>query len=175
MTGNTVLLAIAVALGRGDAAVRSGVALACFSVGAALGSLIERARTGFVVESVALAATAAFATATAHLPAVATAASAMGLQTATLRLRNETGIKVTYLTGTVTALFGRLIRAEGEAGFPVAVWLAYALGGVAGASIQRQWGSAAFLPAAAVAALAAIRAAGSVTPILPMRRGTARR
>jgi uncharacterized membrane protein YoaK (UPF0700 family) len=155
MTGNTVLLAIALARGSGPSAIRSAVALAAFSLGAVSGSAVRRAGTAFAFEAVAIAGAAVLATLSAHLPAIATGAGAMGLQTATLRPRNDTGVKVTYLTGTVTAFWGRLMQNEEDAAFPLIVWLTYGIGAVIGALLTGPLGSAALLPAAAVAAVSA--------------------
>lgn len=163
MTGNTVLLGIALGQGDGAHAVRSGMALTGFSVGAVLGARVRRARLGFGIEAAAIAGSAFLIALPSHLPAIATAAAAMGLQTGTLRKRNPTGVKVTYLTGTVTSLWGRLVRAETDAEFAFAVWLTYALGAVVGALAENPFGRwALLLPAAAVALAAATRAPARV-------------
>lgn len=168
MTGNTVLLGIAVAQGHGDAAMRSATALAGFCVGAVLGTALAGSAVAFVGEGILLAALVGLGAAgLAHVPLIAVAGAAMGLQTATVRRRNDTGVNVTYITGTLTTLvssltdrvLGREPQAEpGSRGpaLPAAVWLSYGAGALSGAALASAWHTAAFALPAAAALLTAL-------------------
>lgn len=164
MTGNSVLLAIAVAKGSGGAAARSGAALAGFGAGVALGALTrgpdesERWPAGvaapLVLEVLALAALAVgWALSGAH-PAdaalyglIVASGIAMGLQSATTRAAPIRGISTTYMTGTVTraveAAVSRLRRRDGgreeAAEFRGGTWIVYICGALAGAFAERSW------------------------------------
>lgn len=128
MTGNAVLLGIAVGQGQGLAATRSLVALACFVMGVALGAMLahrsgteaslRRAFLGPVlVEAVVLAAFALVF----HLPSIsrnqttiyiliALSAVAMGIQSAAVRRLKLPGIATTVITVTITSLVAGLVR-----------------------------------------------------------------
>ena len=122
MTGNTVLLALAVAEQDWSAALRSAVALAGFVGGVALGQLVVgrfEARThwpqavgaGLSFELVLLAmlavgwwlAGASPSGAAGHL-LIALSALAMGAQSATARKLDVGAVSTTYVTGTLTSL-----------------------------------------------------------------------
>lgn len=125
MTGNTVLLGIA--LGRGDLStfVGAGIALAGFFFGAAAGAaVVERGREDVVWPSVV---TAALALECAFLVAfavgwnlvgepdggatyllVAPVAVAMGVQGAAVRRLGVPGISATFVTGTLASLATRM-------------------------------------------------------------------
>ena len=127
MTGNTVLLALAIGQGEAMAVVRSALALAGFSVGAATGALIvthgktrgewpPSVTTALAVEAVLLAGF----TAVWHLAgAVLTTGStnllivlsglAMGVQASAVRHLGIPGVATTYLTGTLTSLMAELV------------------------------------------------------------------
>jgi uncharacterized membrane protein YoaK (UPF0700 family) len=122
MTGNTVLLGLAVGRGEVLAALRSVSALAGFVVGLAIGATIihgqkpasntKRAVSrAILVEGMVLAAF----TTLWHLPERATSDAAvqflivlsaisMGIQSAVVRRLNLPGIATTYITGTLTSL-----------------------------------------------------------------------
>ena len=120
MTGNAVLLGVAIGQGQGLAALRSIVALAGFVVGAALGAVIVEkgpqqtdwpaaVTRAVAVEGIILGAfTLAW-----HLGArgggtlytlISLSALAMGIQSAAIRHLKVPGIATTYITGTLTSL-----------------------------------------------------------------------
>lgn len=161
MTGNTVLLGMALGRSEWHDAALSGLALAGFSLGAIAGSALRTGRAVFALEALALAVAAGFGGLASHEPAVVAAACGMGIQTAGLLPRNRTGVKVTYITGTLTSLWARL-AAPGEertrAVFPATVWLSYGAGALGGALLTRVWGSWTLLVPIAIALAAALRA-----------------
>ena len=125
MTGNTVLLGLALAQGEILAAVRSIVALLGFALGVALGALIvERDETeeewpapvtaALVVEGFLLAVFAAAWHWTGAAPggmhfSIVLLGAAMGVQAAAVRRLGVPGIATTYITGPVTSLFVDLV------------------------------------------------------------------
>jgi len=133
MTGNAVLLGLAIGQGQGFAALRSVVALAGFAIGAAIGAVIvERAQKGgewppgvsaaLAVEGVILGI---FALAW-HFPwavrsggvvyaLIALSAVAMGIQSAAIRHLNVPGIATTYITGTLTSFMAGVVGWLGAA------------------------------------------------------------
>jgi uncharacterized membrane protein YoaK (UPF0700 family) len=170
MTGNTVLLGIAVAEGDGGHAARSAAALGGFCVGAALGTLVPGTAAGLALEALLLALLALLGelAGVPRVPLILLGGTTMGLQTSSVRRSNDTGVNVTYVTGTVTTLVTRatraLLRREREEdaedrGIPLpgSVWVCYALGGLIGALLVHdlidRW---AFLPAAAAVLLGAL-------------------
>lgn len=129
MTGNTVLLGLALGRVESEAAIRSGLALAGFLVGVAVGAwVVERGRrdgvwptavtVALVLEWVVLFAFLIGWEFTggqtpgqpAVLGLVALAALAMGIQSAAVRRLEVSGIVTTYITGTLTSLVMRLVR-----------------------------------------------------------------
>jgi uncharacterized membrane protein YoaK (UPF0700 family) len=133
MTGNTVLLGIAIGQGNWPAMVRVLLALVAFVGGAAAGALVLRGRqmgSAFGLEAVCLAVGVA---AWLHLrqpypgrvipdptafPLIALLSAAMGAQSAAVRRVGEQRISTTYVTGTLTSLAvdtvsGILARREG--------------------------------------------------------------
>ena len=127
MTGNTVLLALAIGQGESMAVLRSALALAGFSVGAATGALIvSRGRSrdewppsvtaAFAVEAVLLAgftavwhvAGSTLTTGTTDL-LIVLSGLAMGVQAAAVRHLGIPGVATTYLTGTLTSLMAELV------------------------------------------------------------------
>jgi len=120
MTGNAVLLGVAIGQGQGLAAARSMTALAGFVVGAALGAIIVEkgphhtdwpvaVTRAVLVEGIVLGAfTLAWhlgARSGAALYALITlSALAMGIQSAAIRHLKVPGIATTYITGTLTSL-----------------------------------------------------------------------
>lgn len=121
MTGNTVLLGLALAQGEILAAVRSILALLGFVFGVTLGALIvERDETeaewpapvtsALAVEALLLAVFAAVWHWTEAAPRavqflIVLLGAAMGVQAAAVRRLGVPGIATTYITGTVTSLF----------------------------------------------------------------------
>jgi len=153
MTGNTVLLGLALGQGQGEAALRSVVALGGFALGVATGVTImskDRERmdwppsvtTALFLEGIILAifsaAWHAFSLPQWLYVLIALSAVAMGIQSAAVRRLKVPGIATTYITGTLTSLVSgvtnRLRPAEA----------ASALGGsggepVAASSPEMQW------------------------------------
>jgi uncharacterized membrane protein YoaK (UPF0700 family) len=128
MTGNTVLLGLAIVQADSHAIVRSALALAGFLIGGAVGAcIVERGQPGSVwptTVTVALvlewAVLVVFAigwqyTSGASSPPSAGAALivlsafAMGVQSAAARRLDVSGIATTYITGTLTSLVARLV------------------------------------------------------------------
>jgi len=120
MTGNAVLLGVAIGQGQGLAALRSIIALAGFVVGAALGAIIVEkgpqhtdwpvaVTRAVLVEGVILG----LFTLAWHLGVrggatlyglITLSALAMGIQSAAIRHLKVPGIATTYITGTLTSL-----------------------------------------------------------------------
>jgi uncharacterized membrane protein YoaK (UPF0700 family) len=171
MTGNTVLLGVAVARGSGAAALRSAIAVAGFCVGAALGTAVTLRRgswprsavAGFAAEVALVAGLAAlWLVLGAHGEGrthvlILFSAGAMGAQSAASRLAPVDGVNTTFITGTLTNAIARAVgalhprpearSAPREAALPSGVWLVYGIGGLGGALLERATGGwAAFLP-----------------------------
>ena len=138
MTGNTVLLALAIGQGEVMAALRSTLALAAFSVGAAGGALVllrgrARSEWPFIVtatlglEAVALGLFAVMwhvkgpvaRTDVLTLVLIALSGLAMGIQAAAVRHLGVPGVASTYITGTLTSLMAELVtwRPRGASSF----------------------------------------------------------
>ena len=127
MTGNTVLLALAVAEQHWSAVSRSAVAVIGFVSGVAVGQLVVsrcEARTrwpravgsGLLLEAafLALLATGLYMTGPQPLgwvtyPLIAVSALAMGVQSSTARMLGIAAVSTTYITGTLTSLTSGLI------------------------------------------------------------------
>jgi uncharacterized membrane protein YoaK (UPF0700 family) len=138
MTGNTVLLGLALGQRQGLAALRSMIALAGFAGGAAMGALIvERGpkqagwppgvTRALLLEGVILV----IFTITWRIPAaaqsarlvyalIALSALAMGIQSAAIRHLNVPGVATTYITGTLTSMVVGLVGWVGSADLLVA-------------------------------------------------------
>lgn len=164
MTGNTVLLGIALAQLDGDAVARSSLALAGFLAGAAAGAwIVERDNSAslwprgviFALSLewlILLAFAVGWQFAGDVLPAAAAtellivfSALAMGVQSAAVLRLEVAGIATTYITGTLTNLVTRVMgksRRRSKPAFPRsrllgAVWIVY-LGGAATAAVDLQ-------------------------------------
>lgn len=171
MTGNTVLLGIAVAEGDGGHAARSAAALGGFCAGAVLGTLVSGTGAGLRLEALVLVVLALLGELTGlpRVPLIVIGGATMGLQTSSVRRSNETGVNVTYITGTTTTFVMRatrkLLRREREedagdrgVALPASVWVSYALGGLVGAllahGLVHRW---TFLLAAVAATIGSLR------------------
>jgi uncharacterized membrane protein YoaK (UPF0700 family) len=180
MTGNTVLLGVAVAQGSSSDALRALVALGGFCLGGALGMALIGTRRGpwprltwavFALETVGLAALLAAwqAAGAGSLRALLVVLSgvAMGAQSAAVRI-SEAGINTTYMTSTLLNALARVVpgarRSGAGAGLSAAAVAVYALGALAGAEAEDGWG------APAVAVPLVIVAAVSTTTFLWRRR-----
>ncbi|HQX52053.1 MAG TPA: YoaK family protein [Planctomycetaceae bacterium] len=161
MTGNTVLLGIALAQFDGDAIARAGLALAGFVAGAAAGAwIVERDHSdslwpwsvtlSLILESLLLLAFAAvwyvaqdpLASATTTAALIVLSALAMGVQSAAVRRLEITGIATTYLTGTLTNLVSLLMGRSRRKSKPfqhsvllATVWIVY-IGGTVSAAVD---------------------------------------
>lgn len=146
MTGNTVLLALAIGQGEVIAALRSTLALAAFSVGAAGGALVlqrgrARGEWPFIVtatlglEAVALGVFAVMwhvkgpvaRTDVLTLVLIVLSGLAMGIQAAAVRHLGVPGVASTYITGTLTSLMAELVtwlrpRGASSSGEPANGW-----------------------------------------------------
>lgn len=128
MTGNTVLLGLALGQGQGLAAIRSLFALAGFILGAAIGALlvhvkgtavdVRRALIGPVLAEAAILTVFAL---TWHLPMlprsqgivhllIVLSAVAMGIQSAAVQRLHLPGIATTVITSTIASLIGGLVK-----------------------------------------------------------------
>ena len=180
MTGNTVLLGVALAHGGGEEALRGAVALAGFVAGAALAACIVENDTSpgrwpacvtraLALEVVVLAAFAlGWALRAPTTGLIALSALAMGAQSAAVHRLELSGISTTYLTGTLTHLVARLAGRERRGALPLlaqprllaAVWAIY-LGGAAVAALARA-GVPDLAPVVPAALVAAVVAAASL-------------
>ena len=125
MTGNTVLLGLAIGQGQGLAALRSIIALAGFVIGVAGSTLVLEASPphgdwpisvtkAVLAEGVVLG----MFTLTWHLGVhsgvtiyvlIALSAVAMGIQSAAIRRLKVPGIATTYITGTLTSMVAEFV------------------------------------------------------------------
>jgi uncharacterized membrane protein YoaK (UPF0700 family) len=185
MTGNTVLLGIALAEFDGAAIRRASLALVGFLAGAAVGAwVVERDHSdglwpravtlALLLESLLLLAFAAgwylahdtLATATTRAALIVLSAFAMGVQSAAVIRLEITGIATTYLTGTLTNLVARLMGRSRRKSKPfrqsallATVWIVYIGGAVAAAvDLPRNLVLTLVLPVALVMVVATIAA-----------------
>jgi uncharacterized membrane protein YoaK (UPF0700 family) len=127
MTGNLVLLGVAVGSGQGGGAERSVVALTGFAVGALFGSALTRGAAGdwprrvtgaLAVEAAALVAFAVLWRAGMGLePLIALSAVGMGIQSAAVRRLAVPGVATTFVTGTLTSLMAGLAALRPSSGW----------------------------------------------------------
>ena len=173
MTGNIVLLGLAVAQSLGPQTQRSLVALAAFAAGVAIAANVGRPRGHEEVwparVTLALALEAILLTGFAIawwafdrrpftesvLVLVALAGLAMGMQSATARQLSVKGVTTTFVTGTLTTLVSDIVTLAGppggwsmNAGVLVALLLGAVIGGIAEVHAPSV---AAIIPAAVVA------------------------
>jgi len=146
MTGNLVLLGLAVGTGQAGGALRSVVALAGFAAGALLASALTRDAAGdwprrvtaaLAVEAAVLVALAALWRAGAGVePLIVLAAVGMGIQSAAVRRLAVAGVTTTFVTGTLISLMAGLAALRPASGWArqAAVLAALLAGAVAGAA-----------------------------------------
>jgi uncharacterized membrane protein YoaK (UPF0700 family) len=152
MTGNSVVLGLALARANVTGAELSALALLGFTLGAAAGARLtiasDRAWSVRVTLSLALAGALLLGAAAAigfgghFVVAMTTAAVAMGLQSAAVQRLGVAGVSTVVVTGTLTTAIMRLVaRVNGaarptEAGagswLPAASWGAYFAGAIVG-------------------------------------------
>ena len=168
MTGNTVLLGVAVATGSGGDAARAAAALGGFCLGVALGTALipstadapwpRVAARPLALALLALAALlagwAAAGVASLRFGLIATSAIAMGAQSAAVRATRTGGVATTYVTGTLANAIGRLVnrarpgvREDESPGLAGGVWFVYGVAALAGALAEKAWHAWAVLPA----------------------------
>jgi uncharacterized membrane protein YoaK (UPF0700 family) len=183
MTGNTVLFSIAVVQRDTPAIFNSGLTLAGFVAGSAAGAWIvdadERAAVwprrvsgalaleGLILIAFAFAwwwaADRAFGNPLVRLALLATAAMAMGMQSAAARRLDVSGISTIVVTSMLTSLTARLVAAVRRGSAPIsepghglgllAVWAIYAGGAGIAAASPRERLAALVFPAALIAAV----------------------
>jgi uncharacterized membrane protein YoaK (UPF0700 family) len=174
MTGNTVLLGVALARGTGGDGARAAVALGGFCLGAGLGVLSippreegwpRRARAALLIELLTLVALlvvwAAAGLASTRYALIAIAGAGMGIQSAAVRASDIRGVNTTYMTSTLLNAIARLLqRARGAPqaqegpSLPGAAWATYAVGAVGGAFAALSWRAGAVaVPLAIVAVI----------------------
>jgi uncharacterized membrane protein YoaK (UPF0700 family) len=138
MTGNTVLLGLALGQGQGLAAIRSVFALVGYVAGVALGVMIMGGSSSSVDTNRSVpralfgeAVVLTLFTITWHVPALARnpiskpalivlSAIAMGIQSAAVRKLKLPGIVTTFITGTITSLVSGLVSRIQLRAVPVA-------------------------------------------------------
>ncbi len=156
MTGNIVLLGLAVGSSERSAVVRAAVSLVAYAAGAFLGARVAprgegrpiwRGEVTLVLGFEALLQAGLFAAwlgssgrpgQTAEALLVAMSALAMGLQSAAVAALGVAGVTTTYVTGTLTGLMGGLAAGSGsrsELGRRAAVLVALLAGAVIAAVI----------------------------------------
>ncbi|TMC03207.1 MAG: DUF1275 domain-containing protein [Chloroflexi bacterium] len=183
MTGNLVLLGLALGNLQAAGTARSAVALAAFAVGALLGSALTRDAAGewpgrvtaaLGIEAAALIAFAALWHVGGGLEVlIALAAAGMGIQSAAVRRLAVAGVTTTFVTGTLTSLMAGLaaLRPTGGAALQAAVLGALLAGATAGAAMSvRAPGAAAAGPAVLVTAVTAAALARRLSRIPPNSR-----
>jgi uncharacterized membrane protein YoaK (UPF0700 family) len=187
MSGNTVLLGIALGQMEWQAAMRSGVALMGFVAGLAAGAaIVERGREDVTWPSVVtrglalecgILVTLAVVWHFTERPVgevvyclIGLAALAMGVQSAAVRRLGVGSVATTYVTGTLTSLTRQMVRRlrssdEEEATsvrdleLPANVWLAYVVGAAVGGIAEPKWESSAILLAIVFVAAVVVAAA----------------
>ncbi len=169
MTGNLVLLGLAVARAAGEKTLWSAMAFVGFAIGAGTGGRVvglghgavewpRRVTVALAVEVIMLACFAAGWFTTGGRPAggwigalVIVASAAMGLQSAAARTLGVSGVTTTYVTGTLTTLMTDLFALSGTPTSWVrltSVLLVLVIGAVLGATCLRIWPAGAGLPPA---------------------------
>ena len=168
MTGNTVLLGLALGQAELQAALRSVVALLGFFIGVLLGASIVQpvpGRLGSAAVAAALAIELALLLVLAvawqladgdrwveiRLALIAMAGLAMGIQSAIAHRIGIAGIATTYVTGTLTTIGTRLVAGlrgawrgepaqEGKLSWlPAMAWIAYGIGAVLAGATYHWW------------------------------------
>ena len=181
MTGNTVLIGVAVAQGAGQAGLRSAVVLVGFATGVVSGVLLRDRRewplnaavplsvqSGLMLAVIAVWAALGVTNGAVRYPLLGAMGAAMGLQSAASRSGR---VPTTYMTGTLTkalvALTDRALRARGdephrphEGELAGGVWLAYGLGALLGALLEVAWGAGALAVPTAVILAATVLVIG---------------
>jgi uncharacterized membrane protein YoaK (UPF0700 family) len=178
MTGNTVLLGLALVQGDTDGAGRALLALGGFLAGGAVGAWIAyRGRLeqpwprgvtlALIVEGILLAGLASDRTDSLAVRVVL-AAVAMGIQSSAARRLDVLGVATTFVTGTLTSLVSLIVRhgvlpsASGHGKrLLAAVWGVYVVGAMAAGALTQAAPAVALVPpvlmVATVVAMSAAR------------------
>lgn len=184
MTGNTVLLGVAVATGHGADAARSAVALGGFCLGVAAAVVLTRhgrpwpqaAALMLWLEAAALALVlvlwAAGGVAANRYVLIAAAGVAMGSQSAAVRTSEVRRVNTTFMTSTLMNAIARVIlrlrgapESDERPSLPAAAWAIYAVAALAGALIEHAWGAVVVIPPLAiVCAIALVASTRTVAP-----------
>jgi uncharacterized membrane protein YoaK (UPF0700 family) len=177
MTGNLVLLGLAVGTAQPGSAARSAVALGGFAAGALLASALTRDVAGdwpgrvtaaLGIEAAALVTFTALWWAGAGIdPLIALSAVGMGIQSAAVRRLAVAGVATTFVTGTLTSLMAGLAALRPSSGWALQATVLAALlaGATAGAAMSvRAPGAAAAGPAVLVTAVAVAALARRLRP-----------
>jgi uncharacterized membrane protein YoaK (UPF0700 family) len=184
MTGNTVLLGVAIADGSATELERAASALGGFCVGVAIGVLLigasdrawpRIAGAAFAFEAAALAALliawAAVGADSARLGLIAVSGLAMGTQSAAVRTTRAGGVATTYVTGTLTNAIARATKrlrgiqeAGGGAGLQGGVWAIYSVGAIGGAVTEKAWHAGAIAVPLAIVCLVGAAALAQTSP-----------
>jgi uncharacterized membrane protein YoaK (UPF0700 family) len=166
MTGNTVLLGIALAGKDFNAAAQSAIIIASFLVGVGASAILARKlplAAIFALEAIAIVAAALVG----PLVAAPVLAFAMGLQNATMTRFAGASLNTAFLTGNLQKMMqGFLGRFTGssrsakseatESAMIVGLWAAY-LGGVVAGALAHHWLTYPLLPVVLLLPLALIR------------------
>ncbi|UGB37719.1 YoaK family protein [Frateuria soli] len=161
MTGNTVLLAMALGSANMARALRSTLAVLGFVIGVACGTgLLRRQATGWSMRvnhvlllEAALLGVAVLAFAWSgnapHQPSyvhglIVLLGAVMGMQSAAVRQVHLSGVWTTFITGTLTEWIAGLVERTPPKGLPLvrvqsSVYAAYGLAAVVTAWLQQRW------------------------------------
>lgn len=186
MTGNTVLLGIAIVNGDGGAVARSACALAGFCAGVALGARgiaghssgvwPRRATQMLVVEAVTLAVLGGCAAyfgvgVSWTYGLIVLSGLAMGIQSAAVLAIDVPGVATTYITGTLTQMISKVVdrseppdkarsvhvrRERGTGLVAASIWGSYLAAAVVGAAATNGIGARALWIAAAIVAAVSV-------------------
>lgn len=159
MTGNTVVLAAALADGVSAHALRAAAALGGYCLGTFVGALLipasgrpwpASARAALHLQLLIVAAVlivwAACGVRQVRYELIAMGAAAMGLQSATALASGVSGVNTTYMTGTLTQALARLAKRVRPGPDPDqgpalggSAWITYGAGALAGAFAVGSW------------------------------------
>lgn len=165
MSGNTIVLGIAIGEQAWPLGINASVALVAYLVGAAISSVVRREPRVLIGAQVVLL-TALCGIWLSHEPTlqqpqvryvlIVLAALAMGVQAAVAQSLRLSGIITVVFTGTLTAiakavaerLLGRTTALSTDTKRQMASWVCYCVGAILGGFLQMRTGMAALLPLA---------------------------
>lgn len=163
MSGNTVVLGIAIGQQAWRLGINAGVALAAYMVAAAVSSCVRREPHVLVGAQVVLLTalcgvwlshTTTLQQTPVRLTLITLAALAMGVQAAVAQSLRLSGIITVVFTGTLTAIakavaermLGRATTLSADTKRQMASWVCYCVGAILAGFLQVQTGMAALLP-----------------------------